>query len=256
MYYKEKKLNISKAIRKQVFIMYSIPMYLVYTVLFHRVASTQRQIKVSGFCWPIASLNHIAMLHTSAWWFVNTAKHNYIHYYTCFLEYVNGQRMLYQSTDGYLMAQKNGAWVMEEPTPFCQPAKVNSRCIGDWCHVNVWHVTFAICEKVPLFSLALLPGLTSHDDGCTQHRPLPPGIYIHILFLKCVFVHILSLILYTVCSDSSLLLSYSTFLCSSVRASPSWPWATVLRDGGGHCWDSHGTSTTTHSLTHRGRTSN
>ncbi|CAI8030232.1 hypothetical protein GBAR_LOCUS17149, partial [Geodia barretti] len=38
-------------------------------------------------------------------------------------EYVNGQRLLYQSAEGYLLAQKNGSWVMEEPSPFCQPAK-------------------------------------------------------------------------------------------------------------------------------------
>ena len=37
-------------------------------------------------------------------------------------EYVNGQRMVYQSMDGYLLAQKDGSWVLEEPSPFCQPA--------------------------------------------------------------------------------------------------------------------------------------
>ena len=41
------------------------------------------------------------------------------------VEYVNGQRMLYQSSDGYLLGQaKNGSWLMEEPSPYCQPAKV------------------------------------------------------------------------------------------------------------------------------------
>ena len=42
------------------------------------------------------------------------------------VEYVNGQRMLYQSADGYLLAQNNGSWIVEEPSPFCQPAKVSS----------------------------------------------------------------------------------------------------------------------------------
>ena len=46
-----------------------------------------------------------------------------VEFYTV-TEFMNGQRLLYQSSEGYLLGHKNGAWMVEEPSHFCQPSKV------------------------------------------------------------------------------------------------------------------------------------
>ena len=89
-----------------------------------------------------------------------------VEFYTV-TEFMNGQRLLYQSSEGYLLGHKNGAWMVEEPSHFCQPSKVTM--MYPTIETPSCHNTHTDCRLYRVGSgiHRFQPGGVGHDHVCT-----------------------------------------------------------------------------------------